>query len=100
MGSEMCIRDSGYVEDLLREVEGRDNGAVDPFAEWTDMPDFDQPDKTSAFNVKVHFASEEDADDFFKTINRTKKAVMWWPAEDGHSGANAKQHYVAVEEDE
>lgn len=101
-GDEQMLLDIGYeygyVEDLLREAEARNGGATDPFAEWTDMPDFDQPDKTSAFSVTVHFANEEDADEFFKLINRNKKGSIWWPAEDGHTGANAKQHYVAVED--
>ena len=88
----------GYVEDLLRDVDGRDNGALDPYEEWANMPDYEQDNKLSAFQVVVHFPTEKDADDFFKRIGRVKKASMWWPSEDGHVGSSLKKAYVSEEE--
>ena len=88
--------DYGYVEDLLRLVNGLQDDGTDSFEEWTDMPEFEQEDKMSAFRTVIHFATEKDADDFFELIERTKQSNMWYPEHDGHTGAAPDHHYVNV----
>lgn len=50
--------------------------------EWNDMPEFDQQDKTAFRSIIVHFKSQEDVDEFAKTVfqkitDRTK--MIWFP---------------------
>lgn len=50
--------------------------------EWTGMPEFEQPDKTSFRHVIVHFDSHEDAADFFEKIGQSgteKTKSIWYP---------------------
>ena len=68
---------------------------VDASAEWQDMPEFEQDNKLSAFHTTVHFPTEKDADDFFRTIDRPKKASFWYPAGDGLTGTDASKHYIS-----
>lgn len=70
---------------------------TNPFDEWTGMPDYEQGDKLSKFRVTVHFATDEDADSFFETIQRPRKTSMWWPADDGLVGSSVKHQYVTEE---
>ena len=73
------------------------NNSVDASAEWNDMPDFDQDNKLSAFHTTVHFPTEKDADDFFKLIDRPKKASFWYPTTDGLIGTDASKQYISEE---
>jgi hypothetical protein len=77
---------TGYSDDdlidLLRQVDGA-GGGHDPYAEWVGMPDYEQNNRLSPYRVMVHFATTEDADDFFATIERPRAASMWWPQHDG-----------------
>jgi hypothetical protein len=91
--------DYGYVEDLLRVVNGLQKEGTNPMDEWVDMPEFEQEDKMSAYKTVIHFATEKDADDFFTLIERTKQSNMWYPEHDGHTGADAEHHYVNVTDD-
>jgi hypothetical protein len=58
------------------------------------MTEFDSEDKVAAFRVAISFVSEQDANDFFELIDRPKKSVLWWPAEDGHVGSTVKMQYI------
>lgn len=89
---------TGYEEDdfanLLRQIESQVNGALDRYAEWQGMPEYEQDSKQSAFKTMIHFLTEQDADAFFAMIDRPKHATMWWPEDDGLVGSDSKYHYV------
>ena len=70
-------------DDLMRSVEGQTMDITDHEAEWTHMPEFNQEDKMAAFRAVVHFASEKNADDFFKMLGVHKQKILWWPEHDG-----------------
>ena len=62
------IEDDRVVESILNEWEG--------------MPEYNQSDKTSVRSVIVHFASDEDCDNFFELLqqNHTEKTKsIWYP---------------------
>lgn len=84
--------DEADLAKLLPEV-----GDLDPNAEWEDMPEFEQDDLQSAYRVTVHFASDEDADEFFEMLGRDKVSFMWWPETDGHVGSSLHEEYVQDE---
>lgn len=88
---------TGYddaARDLLAAVAAGPVDTFDPNDEWTGMPEFQQPDLNSAFRTTIHFATEQDADAFFRTIERPRARVMWWPEHDGHKAQNIEQFYV------
>lgn len=92
------LEDVGFnvqdVENMIRMNEIKTAEPLDPFAEWKGMPEFDAEDKVAAFRVAISFISEQDAEDFFKLIDRPKKSVMWWPTDDGHIGSTVKMQYI------
>jgi len=84
----------------LDPLEFAEHGAeTDPYAEWEAMPEFEQGDKGSVFNVTVHFKSDTDAEAFFKLIGQEKRSYTWWPESDGHVGSSLHHQYVAVDGD-
>lgn len=84
----------------LDPLEFAEHGAeTDPYAEWDGMPEFEQGDKGSVFNVTVHFKSDEDAEAFFRLIGSEKRSWLWWPESDGHVGSSLHHQYVAVDGD-
>ena len=84
----------------LDPLEFAEHGAeTDPYAEWEGMPEFEQGDKGSVFNVTVHFKSDEDAEAFFRLIGSEKRSWLWWPESDGHVGSSLHHQYVAVDGD-
>ncbi len=84
----------------LDPLEFAEHGAeTDPYAEWEAMPEFEQGDKGSVFNVTVHFKSDEDAEAFFRLIGSEKRSWLWWPESDGHVGSSLHHQYVAVDGD-
>ena len=103
------LKESGYelhdvgfenleLQNLIRIDESKNSGATDPYGEWAGMPDYKQDNKLSAFRVTIHFATESDADDFFASIDRTKKSSMWWPKDDGLIGSNVNEQYIAKQD--
>jgi len=72
-----------------------ESGALDPYAEWNAMPEYETADKNSAFHTTIHFPTEADANEFFRLIERPKKSSMWYPSDDGHIGSSVKHQYVA-----
>jgi len=72
--------------------------STDPYQEWTDMPDYQQEQKLSAFSTTVHFGSEADAIAFFELLGTTKKSSFWWPESDGLKGSDVKLAYVQEDE--
>ena len=84
----------------LDPLEFVDHGdPTDPDEEWVGMPEFEQGDKGSVFNVTVHFKSDEDAEAFFRLIGSEKRSWLWWPESDGHVGSSLHHQYVAVDGD-
>lgn len=77
------------------EADAEPGEGTDPYAAWEGMPEFVQPNKQGAAQVIVHFATMEDADDFFRTIDRPRQAIMWWPQHDGHVPNVVDEEYVA-----
>ena len=69
------------LEIMSRLADGA-SGNTDPYAEWINMPEYDQENLTAAFKVTVNFKNEQDAKDFFEFIGRPKKASMWWPVDE------------------
>lgn len=54
----------------------------DPMAEWQDMPEFQQEDKMSFRDIKVHFSSQAHIDEFAKLLQQTitdKTKYVWYP---------------------
>ncbi len=80
----------------LDPLEFAEHGAeTDPYAEWEAMPEFEQGDKDSVFNVTVHFKSDEDAEAFFRLIGSEKRSWLWWPESDGHVGSSLKREWMS-----
>ena len=53
--------------------------------EWTDMPEFNQPDNMSYRHVIVHFETPDDAKEFFSIISRSdtgKTKTIWFPEQE------------------
>jgi hypothetical protein len=86
---------TGWSEADVLAVLATTEGVADPLAEWTAMPEYESENHASVFSTVVHFARAEDADNFFKTIDRPKRKSMWWPAEDGFVGSSVNYAYVA-----
>jgi hypothetical protein len=71
--------DDGFMSGLNLEVEHGTTNAMD---EWTGMPEFTQDDKTSFRHLTVHFANNDDANEFFSIIgqsNTDKTRSIWFP---------------------
>lgn len=50
--------------------------------EWTDMPEFDQKDETAHRSIIMHFANDEDLNEFLEKIGKTvteKTKFIWYP---------------------
>ena len=76
--------------DLDIEVLGIKNFSIDPvnldpLKEWEGMPEYNQEDKTSFRQIKVHFNSNEDVEEFFKKIDQSftdKTKSIWFPKQE------------------
>lgn len=91
----------GFTEEAhasLRRLIESSGGALDVMAEWAaaGMPDFTSNNMESAYHTTIHFPTMEDAEAFFKMIDRDRKSYIWWPSTDGHRGMNAHRQYVMV----
>lgn len=90
----------GFTEDqvtALERIVEATNGDLDALKEWSEagMPGYESQNLESAFKVTVHFATDDDADEFFKMLDRPRKSIMWWPKDDGHRGMNAGLQIVS-----
>lgn len=81
--SDFDIDSVGFTESelsgLFLEIQEGINNADD---EWTNMPEFDQPDATSYRHVIVHFENDDDIKEFFSIIGQTdtgKTKSTWFP---------------------
>lgn len=57
-------------------------GENDANAEWQGMPEFDQQDRKAFRTIPVHFASQQDVDDFAALIKQAvtdKTRFVWFP---------------------
>lgn len=76
---------TGYAENDLAELIRRlDAGSVDPYAEWTGMPDYTN-EKVGFQTIKVHFRNPEDRDEFAELIGQRitdKTKWVWHPSEE------------------
>lgn len=66
-------------ENLIRAWTGKDEGSTNPDDEWVAMPEYDQKDAGSVAKVIVHFMKQEDADAFFKMLDRPRAKYIYWP---------------------
>ena len=60
----------------------KEYGEINPEEEWTDMPEFNQPDTKSMRHVIVHFDTEENTKEFFNRIgvgDTGKTKSFWFP---------------------
>jgi hypothetical protein len=87
--------EASEVESILREVNAKNEGALDPYEEWAGMPEFKQDNKMSVFHATVHFATEADANEFFELIGSPKKSSLWYPENDGLIGSNVNEAYIS-----
>ena len=79
----------------LASLDGTNSGnTVDPLAEWTGMPEYEQEDRSSAFSCTVHFPDEEAKTKFFELLGISAKKSFWWPESDGLVGSTQHEHYV------
>lgn len=85
------------VEALQRQLDASNAGTVDPEAEWDQagMPAYSNERKHGAYQTTVHFPTEEDADAFFKMIDRPRARWLWWPQSDGHVGLLSDSEVLA-----
>ena len=70
-------------------------------AEWVGMPEFEQQDKTSEFELVVHFAGEQQREQFAALVGQSitaKTNSIWFPAEE--RVAERGVHRYATEEGE
>ena len=64
----------------LTVIQGE--GVDDPLAEWEGMPEFEQDDLGAFQTVKIHFARQEDVNQFAKLVEQKitdKTKSMWYP---------------------
>lgn len=90
---------TGYTEadlDTLKRItETYGNDApLDPYASWGDMPPFKSRDFASEFTTVIHFLTMDDADEFFKLIERSKARIVYWPQHDGRKDSDVNQHWL------
>ena len=85
------------VEDFSRISSAHVSGSTDALAEWVGMPDFGNKKMNGEFHCVVHFAREEDADEFFRVLNKKKSRTFWYPENDGLVGSNVNEQYVVEE---
>lgn len=86
------------VETLERAAQAAAAGEVDAAAEWAQagMPAYDSDDLMhSAYRTVVHFRNDDDAEAFFRMLNRPRARYLWWPEVDGHIGMDITQNVVA-----
>lgn len=126
--SELAERDDGGLVALLQHLAGTEQGLagtgyesddVDEYvrllsldemgkwtrsdldAEWEGMPGFTAPKADApAFSVTVHFKDDEDADEFFKLIDRERRRSLEWPEpfSERRSFTSRTSGFVAVED--
>jgi hypothetical protein len=84
----------GFDPGEVASLRGSKGSPLDPDAEWEGMPDFEQEQKTGAFRVTVHFATDADADRFFELLGKPRRSSMWWPEPDGHVGSSLGEAWV------
>ena len=93
----MATADAGALDALLSSVQSGEAAVqamlsqlaarsglyeFDPNEEWQGMPEFEQEDNIGIHCVKVHFATEEDIDDFARLMGQTvntKTNAIWFP---------------------
>jgi len=86
------------VEDFSRITNASVLGSTDAFKEWAGMPEYSQENRHSYFHTTVHFANEQDLQEFFKILKINKGKSVWWPQSDGLIGSNINQQYVVEAE--
>jgi hypothetical protein len=71
------------------ERDDDDGDAVSANAVWAQagMPEYASGNVMPAFSTTVHFLTHDDADAFFRSIDREKARSWWWPQPDGFIGA-------------
>jgi hypothetical protein len=76
--------DSVAIQQLLTNLATR-TGIIppdNPYDHWDGMPEFEQEDKTALKSIQVHFASEDDLEQFAKAIAQTitmQTRSIWYP---------------------
>lgn len=78
----------------LATIDGTNSGKMDPLAEWTGMPEYEQEERGSAFSCTVHFPDDEAKNKFFELLGVNVKKSFWWPESDGLVGSTQHEHYV------
>jgi ParB-like chromosome segregation protein Spo0J len=90
---------SGFdVGDLAKMLEETFPAANDPEAEWTAMPEFEQPSKLAYRSIIVHLDDEEEVAAFGKLLGRTisPAARYLWFNPDQEKGQDNYTRVVAV----
>jgi len=103
ISSEELLNAAGYTttdfEDLVRKFTGEEIGKPDPEDEWVDMPDYENKNAQSVYKTIVHFMTHQDADDFFRLLNKPKAKFIYFPnaPEGGHDSRRVGQWELADE---
>jgi ParB-like nuclease domain len=93
-----ALEGTGFTAEELAGLEAALNPEpFDPEREWQGMPEFKSENLGSVFHVVVHFKSPEDAEAFFRLIDRPQQKSMWWPESDGHKTSDYRSAYVAAD---
>ena len=95
---ETDLKGTGYEQHDLDALVASMMPELNQADEWVGMPEFEQDDKTPTYRVSISFQNHEDADEFFKLINRPKKVSMWWPQSDGLIGSDVSEEFVIDDE--
>lgn len=103
LGEELAILDEssfdvdllGFNDNELASLILDQTEADDPYEEWQNMPEFNQPDTQAFRHVVVHFNTPEDVEEFFEKIEqedtgRTKS--IWFPKIERNDTESKRYH--------
>jgi hypothetical protein len=106
-GTGYSAVDIGELSDLVAtfvlidpEKGKREKGHAAEWAEWEGMPEYTSEDQTPWRTVMVHFANQEDLDDFLRRLNVTltdRTKSTWFPQREREKLKD--KTYVADDED-
>lgn len=85
--------------DIMRRQASLGELPMNPDDEWEGMPGFRNNSLEGAAAVRIHFPTDEDADAFFKLIDRPRSRWLWWPQSDGHVGTDFAEMEVSESTD-
>jgi hypothetical protein len=93
--SDFGLEGTGFTGDDLDEMLMEFAPPTDAYAEWTDLPSYENEDIQGVFHAVVHFGSDADANDFFARLGKEKTKTFWWPRDPDHKGSDTSKRFVS-----